>query len=107
MAIFNGMQSNLNLKIQFVETGIGGGQFKLGQEHKQANVTSAAKLATTYALLILRSLRKKSEPRKVSYRKLRLTTKISVVQFLDSVLLFQKMACDCTGQNKSQFARRT
>lgn len=35
-----------------METGIEGGQFKLGQERKQATVTSGAKLATTYALLL-------------------------------------------------------
>lgn len=55
-----------------------GGQFKLGQEHKQKNVTSGAKLATSHALLILQSLRKKSECRRVSYQKLRLTTLILV-----------------------------
>lgn len=88
-----------------MEMGIEGGQFKLGQVYKEANVNSAAKLATAYTLLILHSLRKKSEARKVSYQKLRLTTKIFVVQFLDSVLPFQKMPCDCARQNKSQFTR--
>lgn len=76
LVIFNCMQSNLNLKVQFTEAG---GQFKLGQEHKKAKVTSAAKLAATYTLLIPHSLRKKSEPRKACYQKLRLTTKIFVV----------------------------
>lgn len=61
LVIFNGMQTSLNLQVQFIEAGIGGGQFKLGQEHEQANVASAAKLTTTYALLVLHSLRKKSE----------------------------------------------
>jgi len=107
LVIFNSMQSNLNLKLQFIETGIAGGQFKLGPESKQACVTFCAKLASTYTLLIPHSLRKKSERRRVSYQKLRLPTQIFVIQFLDSVSPFQKMACDCTRQNKSQFARRT
>lgn len=91
--------SNLGLKVQFMETGRGG-QFKLGQEYKQKNVSSGAKLATTHTLLILHSLRKKSECKRVSYQKLRLTTLILVVQFLHSVWPFQKMACGFETEKK-------
>lgn len=76
LVICNRIQSNLNFKIEIVETEIGG-LIKLGRQRKQVSMTSTAKLATTVATVpILCSLRKKNEPKEGKLSEARLLTKV-------------------------------
>jgi len=76
LVICNRIQSNLNFKIEIVETEIGG-LIKLGRQRKQVSMTSTAKLATTVATVpILCSLRKKNEPKEWKLSEARLLTKV-------------------------------